>query len=547
MKYKLILTGVVSILLLSACGGGQGGNKAFTNPDWREDVADSVTFPLQEEITIRAITGKNITPPDVTSDAFEWLREKTNINIEFVNVASSPGDINFGMMIREGSLPDLVWEERIPNTEDRDIIVNILEFPGLVPNFTDLYRKSEDFRRGVDAKITGEGILYSFGTFDPDYKPMASVLAYRQDLFEKHKLKTETWEDVFSSLMILKREYPKSAPFGGRLNDILYTGPGWFGSGLTEEHIIYWDPQREDWVFGPSEEGFYDFIHFFARLNKNGLLNADLLVDSQTPVYQFYTRGSVLMGPLYGFTGPYFPYDKSEYGRLNDQGSWNGEQAWIASLPLPVTSSGKSPRSSADLFSYVSAGWMVYNQSPYVAEALALLDFFYSPETSAVLALGPEGIAWKRSAPDEISLTDPYNGIYRQNGKGTVTETLAERNLVSAPLTAGYMFPWYRTFGYPEDPGFRYLLNNDFRHNTPGKEIIAQPGIYIPSNRSRFIDDRVNLVMALESKILETVSKFIIGQKPLEEYPDFLKGIEELGSDLVSLYRERCVFPDPEL
>jgi hypothetical protein len=545
MKYIWLIVTAVSVILFSACGGG-GENKAFTNPDWQDEVAESVTFPLEEEITIRAVTGKNIDPPDFDSAAFEWVKDKTNINLEFVNVASSPGDVNFGMMIREGNLPELVWEERIPKTQDRNIIVNILDFPGLIPNFTALYRENEYFRRGIDAKITEDGTLYSFGTFDPDYKPMASVLAYRQDLFEKHKLKVKTWEDVYSSLRFLKKEYPKSAPFGGRLNDIIYTGPGWFGSGLTREHVIYWDPGQEDWVFGPAEEGFYDFVEFFSRLNRDGLLSADLLVDSQTPVYQFYTRGTVFMGPLYGFTGPYFPWDKSEYGALTDQGTWNGEKVWISSLPLPVPPSGSSPKASAALSSFVSEGWMVYNQSPYAAEALALLDFFYLPETSAVMSLGPEGTSWKETSDGKIELTGPFGDMYRQNGKGAVAESLSEKDIISKSFPAGYKFPWDDMFGYSDAPYYQYLLKNDFRYNTPGEEIIMQPGIHIPRGEDQFINDRINLVMALESNILQAVSRFITGQKPMEDFPEFLKDIEGLGKDLISLYREQCVFPDPE-
>ncbi len=49
--FKMAVITLSSLLSLLGCGGAE--SLAYTNPEWRDSVARSVTFPLGERIELR--------------------------------------------------------------------------------------------------------------------------------------------------------------------------------------------------------------------------------------------------------------------------------------------------------------------------------------------------------------------------------------------------------------------------------------------------------------------------------------------------------------
>ncbi len=493
-----------------------------------------------------------------------WLAKKTNITLEFVSlsgrpVSADPGltggielgqiaAVELGEMIRSGKLPDIVAEGSIDLDDEslRKLFVDVLEFPGLTPSFRQTVAAVPRFRDSLLARLSEGDRLYSMGTYDPDRIPFAGVLAYRQDIFQARGLKTDSWQSIRRSLQELKSAYPESYPFGGRFETLLTMMPSWFGSGYDQSNVVYFDNDSAAWRFGPYEDQFEEMVRFLADLYEQGLMSPEIVTVREDFTTRDFSNNRVFMTPYIGFTGPYFTF-VGDYGAVTPEGTWNGEGAWVSSLRLPPPPSGGTAKVSARRFSSAGDGWLVYNQSKHVGEALAMLDLLFTEEASRVLSLGPEGTVWRR-AGSKLELLEPYRQAYREGGAAPLAEKMKAVGLDTAFPLKGFAFGFFGAFGYPENPSIRYLLRNDLAANRLGVDLYAETGLRIPHYDEEFANRRGTSVANLQTYIESQVARFIIGQRDVDEYDAFKEELGKMAADdLLQLYRERCTVADPKL
>ena len=537
MNGRLVFLLLLITCVLISCGGGKD-DLSFTNPDWRVSVAKSVTFPLASEITLRVGLSPEM---KFSQEGIAWLSEKTNIQFEFVLLPNSPGDVTLGEKIRAGYLPDIVPESRmhLSREDDRNLFVDVLEFRELIPNFVALLQHDPVFLNGTKARMTRNGELLSLGIYNPDQLLYGGTLAYRRDVFEDLNLKYSSWMEVRESLYILKSRYPETFPFGATLDDMLYRMPSWFGSGIDRRHLVYFDPETSDWIFGPLQPAFEELIGLLAEFYVNQLLPPDFFSRMEDIKAQWFSNDTVFIGPYDGFTGAMFPYFGEGYGESVSNGDWSRRGKWITSMPLPKPANGSLPRFSSVLVSNVGPGWMVYNQSSHVAEALAFLDLLFNPEVARRIAIGPENGLWEQK-DGFVVLKHQYKKVY--DDKGAAGIKLPEFLPVD-----GLRFSFLQAFGYPDSPLYAYLQNNDFAHNRPGIELVLQPGVRNPIE-AEFHEQRAILMVSLQTMLESEVANFIVGRRSMEEFGELRRNLEKAGANkLVELYREWCTIPDTAL
>lgn len=544
LNHRIVLVCCVAALAaLVSCD--QPEDLSFPRPDWREAVADEIAFPLAEPVTLTVGLGTGMTAPEAGNESLEWLTAQTNISLEFVGIPTSPGDIELGQMIRSGRLPDIVAEARVDLSEAslHRLFVDVLEFPALVPSYSGLLRENAVVRAGALSRITSEGRLLSMGTFDPGARPFVGVLAYREDLFRQHDLGAATWPELHASMARLKELYPHSYPFGGQFETMLRLMPSWFGSGYDPQHIVYFHPEAREWRFGPSEDGFREFVTFLADAYAAGLISADAITGQQDMIVRNFSNDMAFLAPYTGLTGPYFRFAAADYGGVNADGEWDGSGRWVSSLELPPAPAGGPRWAGPSRFSPVGAGWLVHTQGDHVAEAIALVDFLFSDEAATVVALGPPGTLWSR-AEGEIVLADFARSAYDEGGRTGLRRAIAEQGIdVGLPIV-GLELDYYGALGYPDSPHYRYRLDRDFAANVPGEDVIIDPGVRIPVDDHHFISTRVDAVVTLRTHIESQVANFMIGRRPLSEYDEFVETARRMGADrLTDLFNERAGIP----
>jgi putative aldouronate transport system substrate-binding protein len=560
---KALFAGAMAVAVMAGCGQVTK-DLSYVNPEWRSSVDTSVSFPLAEQVTLRVGLGAGTAAPSPDSVGLAWLEKRTNIKLEFVSLSGRPlgGDpgltggielgqiaaVELGEMIRSGKLPDIVAEGSIDLDDEglRKLFVDVLEFPQLTPNFRKVVAAVPRFRDSLLARLSEGDRLYSMGTYDPDRIPFAGVLAYRQDIFQDRGLKTDSWQSIRRSLQALKSTYPESYPFGGRFETLLTMMPSWFGSGYDPSNVVYFDNDSAAWRFGAYEDQFEEMVRFLADLYEQGLMSPEIVTVREDFTTRDFSNNRVFMTPYIGFTGPYFTF-VGDYGAVTPEGTWNGEGAWVSSLRLPPPPSGGTAKVSARRFSSAGDGWLVYNQSKHVGEALAMLDLLFTEEASRAFSLGPEGTVWRRTG-SRIELLEPYRQAYREGGTAPLAEKMKAAGLDTTFPLKGFAFGFFGAFGYPENPSIRYLLRNDLAANRLGVDISAETGLRIPHYDEEFTKQRVTSVTTLQTYIESQVARFIIGQRAIDEYGAFKEELGKMGADdLLQLYRERCTVGDPKV
>jgi putative aldouronate transport system substrate-binding protein len=563
MTKRALLAGTVATALLVGCGQGTK-DLSYANPEWRSSVNKAVSFPLAEKVTLRVGLGAGAAAPAPESASLAWIEQKTNIKLEFVTLAGGRSAVDPGMtggmdigqiaavelgeLVRSGKLPDVVPEASFDLGDEtyRNLFVDVLEFPELTPSFRRVVAATPRFRDGLLARLSAGDKLYSLGSYDPDFAPFGGVLAYRQDVFQARGLKTDTWQSIRTSLQALKTAYPDSQPFGGMFNSILTMMPSWFGSGYDRSNVVYFDNDSAEWRFGPYESQFEDMVRYLADLYKQGLMSPELMTAREDSSTRDFSNNRVFMAPYSGLTGPFFRF-VGDYGALTPEGTWNGQGAWVSSLRLPPPPSGGAAKVSARRFSPAADGWLVYNQSKHVGEALALLDFLFTDDAARVLGLGPEGTVWQQSG-SRVELLEPYKTAYREGGTASVAEKKKAAGLPAAFPLKGLAFGYVGAFGYPESPTFRYFFEHEAAVNRLGVDLYAETGLRIPFYDKEFSDQRATAVVTLQSHIESQVAQFVIGQRALDQYGAFKAELAKMGADgLLKLYRERCTLGDPKV
>ena len=563
MGNRALLAATVAAALSLGCGKATQ-DLSYTNPEWRSSVQASVSFPLAEQVTLRVGLGAGMTAPSPDSASLAWLEKKTNIKLESVSLAGGPSGVDasqtggidvsqiagiqLGEMIRSGRLPDIVPEGSIDLNDEsvRNLFVDVLEFPELTSSFRKAVAAAPRFRDGLLARLSAGDKLYSMATYNPDLIAFAGVLAYRQDIFQAKGLKTDSWQSIRRSLQELKTAYPKSYPFGGQFSTLLTLMPSWFGSGYDKNNIIYFDNDSAAWRFGPYEAQFEDMVRFLADLYKQGLMSPDIVSAREDSTSGDFSNNTMFLAPYYGPTGPYFRFD-GDYGKVTPEGKWNGEGAWISSLPLPPPPSGGTAKVSTRRFSSAADGWLVYNQSKHVGEAVAMLDLLFTDEASRILGLGPVGTAWRLSG-SKVELLEPYRAAYLGGGTASLSEKLKAAGIETAFPLKGLVFDFFGALGYPEDASYRYYLQHDAAVNRLGVDLYAETGLRIPTYDKDFADQRGKAVVSLQTQIESQVAKFIMGQRNLDEYGAFKEELRKMGAEqLLELFRAHATVGDPKV
>ena len=542
LRVLVILSLALSICI--SCGGG-AEDLSFTNPEWRSGMNSGVTFPLPERITLRIGVGGE--PPPETSQTIAWLEDYTNIDLVFETLISSPGDILLGGLIREGKLPDIMPEGRLQLGEEstRELFVDFLEFPELTPSFYKVISENPSFGSSMLARTTHDDRLYTLGSYDPDKFLNDGVIAYRRDLFEKHDLAFDTWPELIESLRFLKKEYPDSYPLGGSFGSLVYHFPTWWGSGLDPDHIIYFDLHEDGWRMGLREERFLDSIRVLTELAQEGLVSPDAFVMKDSDLRGQFSTDTVFLAPYSGLTGPSFGYTGSGYGALGEDGEWNGEGKWIEAMPLPKRPDGGPSRYSSRFLDVAGLGWLVYNQSEYVGEAIALLDLLFSTEAALVLELGPQGQVWDLDG-DAVVLRPPFAQAYKNGWVDGLREEMLKTGLqVGSPL-AGLRPDLLGLFGIPEVEKLKYYISHDLQQNRPGIDVLYQPGVRSPEHYE-FQSDRASLVVSLQTAIESTIATIVVGQKPFSSLEELANDMSKYADKLLDLYNTWCIIPEREL
>lgn len=553
------LVAIALLMAVSACSNN--GNKAESSPAAQTPAStgtstaeasqaaptpEAVQFPLAAPITVtfarteHSAQGKLAFAPE-GHPGFKWLEEQTNIKLDVTHIPVGNAKERMNLMLATNDLPDILltngsgWTlTDIEKAGKSGLLVNLLDeqYKHLIPN----YLKLIESNLNLQSMISPDGELYSLYLVDPSGAPFTATLPYRKDLWDKHNLQPETWDELYEALKLLKQEYPDSYPFGaanqGTTVSILQYGPAGFRSGDS----IYYNHDKNQWVYGPMEDNYKKFVEFFSKLYNEKILNPDFATMSYEQWQQSWINGETFFSYWWSATGNWFPgYPSSpNYGR---------DKEWVEAHRVPSMEKG-GPRG----WTTNTAPTNIYDikvisaKSKHIEEILAMMDFLAVKENVTNLRYGPKGVEWDIVDGKYRWINPVIKSTYNPNGTKSALDHFKETYHVTQ--ISGNQFEVLNdsAVGGEINDLASDLDNTQFEQEVKmyvddgSTQLIPQPIVRLSEEDT---EKQVQLKTALDTYANEIVIKIIGGQLPISELDNMKKTLEGMGvNDLIKLYAD---------
>jgi putative aldouronate transport system substrate-binding protein len=559
MKRFLVLF-IAALMLVSIATGcaEDTGNGESTTATTKEAV-NSITFPLAEPIHVKFVCQEHIYLGHMDTDnnpAVKWFTERTNIIMDFEQVPFDAYEVRVNLLLSSNEIPDLLQLSApidLNKPEHQALFANFLDHKELLPNFMAFLDANPDYKDYAADLLSAPGKLFGYPSFIVENKlGNMNSMTYRKDIFDKYNLKSDTWEELYDSMVILKEKYPDSYPLGSfDVSPFIDTFAKGFRSGF-DTNGIYFNLDTKKYEFGPYEDNFKEAITWLAKCNAAGLLHPDALSTTWDMLQVQLTNDQVFVWANLWPCGNWL-WAAAFGDRLAKQYQEGPRMAeFVDGDPGVIITPFRVPANSDGVrgWSKFRTGWMAYvgisAKSDYVKELIAMYDLSYSdPEFNYSMSMGPIGEAWYFDGKGEAKYTPTIKTPYNPEGTLTVAEYWDAKGVKF------FSYPYFDVMGDHETftlvGGDLDFNTQDTRKNTAYPFYEDGSGYFGPMSKVILSDEDAETVgnkgTTLGTYVNETLVKFIMGDKPMNEWDSFIEKCKSYGSDdLLKIYNDNFVF-----
>ncbi|MFD0715489.1 extracellular solute-binding protein [Paenibacillus sp. GCM10027626] len=512
---KWIRAALACVLILSfitACSnsGGNGKDGSETPPPAVSQEADTnekdsegkqtpqgsmPSYYSAEPATITMFIGHQPAwPYQENWPVWKWIKEDTNITVKGVPAMGDSND-TLALNIASGNMQDIVtlYMREAMNYGSQGAFVDMSTKLDAMPNVKRYLEAHPDIRARA---TTPDGAIYYIPN-DGAGITNSTVWFYREDVFHDQGIAPPTtWEELYAALKILKEKYPDSYPFTIRhgLGTLAMLAPS-FGIHAT----MYPDPETGKVKYGPVDDNFKELLGWLHKFYSEGLMPPDFLSFDYNRWLEFMNNDKAFVTMQY----------IGQIEIVNNQ----LKKGKLKFLPPPAGTGGKAYLPNND---FEISGLAVATDSKNVDAALKYIDYLFSEQGIERLSWGKEGetytvISGKRSFPDKFKqFTDLRKdvgiltlGTYGQFNPESLISIVAEDEQYAYEEVRKYLYP-------------RAIIDPTFT-----AEELEQ-----------------NLQSPVHKYAEENMSKFILGQRPLSEWDQYVKELEDRGLQaLIDLYQ----------
>ena len=530
-------------MLLAASGAFAAGQEDGSGA---AGIPDQVTLPLAEKITVDYTLAEHTTIghyafADDGHPGFIWLEEQTNVELNDIQIPPGEIEAKYQVMLATGDLPDIfnpgaanLSKADLDAFGDQGLFVNILDYAHLIPNYMKLMDEVEPLAN----MVTKDGKKYGFAIYNADPIPFSLSLAYREDLWEKMDLPSDTWEDLYEAFKTLKAEFPDSYPVNawqtGDRSVLLFMA----GANFNTDESIYYNHTNREWQYGPLDAEYEYFMEYFSRLWAEGLLHPDTFTMSYDQWSQSLANHESFFTWWWSASGNWF--SPVTQFKLPDYGP--GKEWTFSAMRIPSIDEGGPRARSVNHMPYGNYRYvkLISSQSEHIPEIMAYLNFLAVEKNSYSVFFGPPGEYWDIVDGKYRWLTPEIKTPYNPEGtmadhewflqKFGVRTSLANVEIVGIdnPRMQANMTiesdPDYTQF---EVEARQYVADG----STPQR---PEPIVNFTPEQA---DREAQLKTAINTYAQEQSILFITGKRPLSEFAAFQDEIRNLGAEeLIELY-----------
>lgn len=518
------------------------------------DYHDFSQFPLVTDgsVTIKvALIRNDALGVDVADMWFwHWLEQATGIHFEVEQILSSARQEKLSILFASGDLPDLIYGMNLTTSElvrygqSEGLLMPLNQYltKDIMPNasaWMEAYPAAKAYSTAPDGNMYTLPWLYGMETLVGESDRIFMNETWAKDLGFADV--PETLDDFVAMLYAMKADKPDSIPLGGGMevfNPMFYlmNAYGYISSayGYGQDIAL----RNSEAVIPAGDPTFKEVLKLMNQFYKDGIIAEDFFTLDNTKLTSYMVDNKLGVYPFVPFVAN------------SDKAFWGN---WCSVKPLTSTENSTQQWKTFDSISI--GNWAVSAKSQYGELLARLADFYFSDIGTIYAWYGPmngtadcmgltegwvidpetNGRSWPEINSGKFSSTSDYMlatgcGV---NGGGIGNHS---HSIGLSYIPAGYDLDNIMRFLYgapieaerkydlnDPDPAFRYsMLFNISPYEVPGFPSV----VYYDEDTTYAMTD---LQMVLSTYIRSEIAKFIIGERDIEDFDNFVTELEGIG------------------
>ena len=528
-------------LTLASCGGSADTEVDAAAQDvgaMAEFTADQ-QFTATEPITLSILwTDWPEQPVKETWKVFDRIEELTNVRLELTHVPFSDSVEKRSLLISAGDAPTLI--PLIYRGDETPFVSSgaILPMSDYVEHMPNFRKYVEEWELGemVDNLKQADGKYYMLPGLQEVWVPSFSLII-RRDVWEEVGIGIpSTWDEVHEGLQAIKEKYPDSLPLADGFEGqslINYGGysfgtrAGWgFGDGTIGGQDD--EPLR----YAATTDEYREMVEYYRTLVAEGLLDPETLTAANDGsgaggVVEKFANETCFAAS--GSSGTAIEFAQGLDATLGE-GGYD-----LQLIPPPAGPAGNimGPRNFWH-------GFMLSSEITSSENFLAILQFldwlYYNPEAREMLRWGIEGETYTTAEDGTIELADGYSlDAFDLNvGEGIdLQKDLGFSTFLAEATESRELKESYNSAEYTE------YIDGVLENLEP-----MPPWAPAPLQEAE-LEQASLMATPLKDAVDTATLQFILGQRDMSEWDDFLAEVEASGlqnyMDLINGARERFV------
>ena len=447
---------------------------------------------------------------------FEELESKNNVTFSRVDVPLADWDDRKSLLLGAGDFPTIV-PVTYPGQESQFVaggaLLPVSDYLDLLPNFTDKVAKwgLED---ELELLRQEDGKFYLLPGLHENLRPQYSI-AVRKDIWDGLGLNLEpaTWDEFADQLRQVKEAHPEfDFPYSDRwqLNATINVAASTFGTagGWGLGQGVWWN--GSEYVLTGATDEYREMLTYFNGLVSDGLLDPESLTQDDDPAIQKFVSGQAAAIGTNDQT-------VMDYRNLFDEAGNTDAEVYQIRAPA-------GPAGDILAGSRFESGQMLnadLADSEHLVATLQFVDWLYYSDNGLEFAKwGVEGTTFERDADG----TRRFLGAIDQGGINPSDDP--------EPLNATYGFHngvWMPAHGSTFDLGTSMMREEvqEWQNAMATKEMQPIAPAWPLTELEQ--EEASILVTALNDQVTQNTSRFILGQRSLDEWDAYVSELANAG------------------
>ncbi|MDR6551074.1 extracellular solute-binding protein [Paenibacillus qinlingensis] len=475
-------------------------------------IASAGTISSWEEIN------PNITSivPNLGESAFgKQLEKETGVKVKYTHPADGQKKEQFNLLIASNNLTDVIeydWNKEYPGGPEKAIADKmIIPLNELIDKFAPNLKKLLQQDKELDKMLkTDSGKYYVFPMIRPENGLVFRGPILRKDWLDELSLPVPTTIDEwYTVLKAFKEKKGATAPFTAQYStgSELNIQDAFIGAFKTANRY-YIDDQGKV-KYGPIDPQFKEVLTLFRKWYAEGLIDKDfaLNTDSKSLDNKMLSNAS---GSTVGLL--------SVIGRWMDTAKKKEPNYHLVAAPYPTLKKGERAFIGQRDFKYNPLASKAVTTAAKDPElAVKWLDYAYSEKGATLFNFGIEGESFNL-----VSGVPTWSDKITKDPKLNLQQMVSQYTKPNGPFL-GDSRKNFNTYPEQNDAMKIWAETDAVKH--------VMPTFITPTvEESKEI---AKLNTAISSYKEEMFIKFVMGKEPIDKFDEYVKRIQEMGSDKV--------------